>query len=116
MQLNAVSTPVAAWLWNLPETMLSMKPLSFSESACARLSLNAPFAANDAVPAAGLAPALSSQVQAFWPIIRSGPEYGASAIPCDPNTRSDTSNHPFVANCVDEKLTCTSPGYVKITW
>jgi hypothetical protein len=45
MQLRAVCTPSAAWLWNLPEVMLSMKLRSFSRSAKARLSLKAPLAA-----------------------------------------------------------------------
>ena len=61
-------------------------------------------------PAAGFAGELSVHVQALSPIMRSGPEYGASAMPFDPKTRSETSNQPLVPNCVDEKLTCTLSG------
>ena len=70
MQLRAVSTPVAIWLWNFPEVMLSMKPLSFSESACARLSLKAPLAAKEPVGCV----VLLDHAQALSPMMRSGPD------------------------------------------
>ena len=46
MQLSAVSTPAAIWLWHWPVVMLSMKVRSLSRSAKARLSRKAPLAAN----------------------------------------------------------------------
>src|SRR5579862_6374243 len=107
MQLRALSTPAAIWLWSLPEVMLSMKPLSFSESACARLSLKAPLAAKEPV---GCWVSLPDHVHGLSPRMRSGPEYGISAIPFDPKMRSETSNHLPGQNCVDEKLTWTSSG------
>jgi hypothetical protein len=43
-------------LWNLPLVMLPMNAFCFSESACARLSENAPLAENVPLSAAGLSP------------------------------------------------------------
>ena len=52
MQLRAVSTPAAIWLWELPEPMLPMNVRSLSRSANSRLSLKAPLAANFPEPVA----------------------------------------------------------------
>ena len=72
MQLSAVSTPAATWLWQLPEVMLSMKVRSLSRSANSRLSLKAPLAAN--LPEPGADAAESVQAQAFLPVMATGPE------------------------------------------
>ena len=71
MQLRAVSTPAAIWLWQWPLVMLAMKVRSLSRSAKARLSAKAPLAANFA-GVVGLC--ASDQAQGWAPVMATAPE------------------------------------------
>src|ERR1019366_3821106 len=76
--------------------MLLIKPLCFSASASARLSLNVPAAENSFCWAFSL----PDHVQGLAPSMPRLPEYGELDVPNVPKNRSLTSNEP-VPNCFE---------------
>src|SRR5580658_445400 len=108
MAERADSAPSAAWLWNLPLTMLWMKSACFSESAFAKLSEKSPVTENS--PCAGVPDfSLPLQVHGSSPAICKGPEYGDVELPRVPKKRSLASKGAL-PNWHELKLTCTSLG------
>src|ERR1035441_2394739 len=85
--------------------MLLIKPLCFSASASARLSLNVPAAENSFCWVFSL----PDHLHGLAPSMPSPPEYGELDVPNVPKNRSLTSNEP-VPNCFELKATCTSSG------
>src|ERR1035438_10151876 len=108
MAERADSAPSAAWVWNLPETMLWMKSACFVESACARLSEKLPVTENSpdfGVP--GFSP--PPQVHGSSPAIWRAPAYGDWELPRVPKNVSLASKGAL-PNWHELKLTCTSLG------
>src|SRR5580700_11415162 len=104
---RADSAPSAAWLWNLPVTILWMKSACFSESACARLSEKSPV--KEKSPC-GRGPGFTTslfQTQGSSPAICREPEYGDMELPRVPKKRSLASKGAL-PNWHELKLTCTS--------
>src|ERR1017187_142685 len=109
MAERADSAPSAAWLWNLPVTMLWMKSACFSEPACARLSEKLPVTENS--PGLGLSGfLLPLQVHGSSPPHWRGPGEGEWELPRVPKKRSLASK-PVLPNWHELKLTWTSLGY-----
>src|SRR3974377_2216967 len=86
--------------------MLPKNAFCFSGSASARLSENEPVAENSPPVFCGLP---LPHVHGSSPEMPSVPEYGDCDDPRVPKKRSLASN-ATLPNCVEEKLTCTSPG------